>query len=109
AAAASDAPAPRRTGTKVAAVVVAAALVGAAAGFGGAYLQDILSPVPSSGAAVGPETVTVNNTDEVTEATAVAAKVVPSVVTIEVSGGGSGGSGSGVVIDDEGHIVTNAH
>jgi 2-alkenal reductase len=38
-------------------------------------------------------------------------KVNPSVVYIEVGGtiGGAGGSGSGFVYDDQGHIVTNNH
>ena len=39
-----------------------------------------------------------------------AAAVAPSVVAITVSSGGqSGGQGSGVILDKEGHIVTNHH
>lgn len=51
----------------------------------------------------------VNNTDSVNEITAAAAKASPSVVTISVSGGSSAGSGSGIVLDNEGHILTNTH
>jgi len=51
----------------------------------------------------------VNNTDSVNEITAAAAKASPSVVTISVSGGSSAGSGSGVILDNEGHILTNTH
>ncbi len=40
---------------------------------------------------------------------AVAARVGPSVVSIEVATAQGGGAGSGVVWDTEGHIVTNAH
>src|SRR5215210_5825908 len=40
---------------------------------------------------------------------AAAAKIDPSLVTINVQNGGNGGLGSGVVIDNEGHILTNAH
>jgi putative serine protease PepD len=40
--------------------------------------------------------------------TAAAAKIDPSLVTITVQNG-SGGIGSGVIIDDQGHILTNAH
>lgn len=40
---------------------------------------------------------------------AIAAKAVPSVVTIRVSGGGGSGTGSGWVYDGKGHIVTNNH
>lgn len=39
----------------------------------------------------------------------VADRVAPSVVSIEVLTADGGGEGSGVVWDDEGHIVTNAH
>ncbi|MYZ40087.1 MULTISPECIES: trypsin-like peptidase domain-containing protein, partial [unclassified Streptomyces] len=41
---------------------------------------------------------------------AVAAKSLPSVVTIEAQGGnGEGGTGTGFVYDKEGHILTNNH
>ncbi|WP_114905716.1 S1C family serine protease [Ornithinimicrobium murale] len=39
----------------------------------------------------------------------VASNVTPSVVAISVQSGAGGGAGSGVVWDEEGHIVTNAH
>lgn len=40
---------------------------------------------------------------------AVTAAVSPSVVAIGVKSGGSGGEGSGVVIDSAGHVLTNHH
>lgn len=40
---------------------------------------------------------------------AVTAAVSPSVVSITVEGNGSGGEGSGVVLDTKGHILTNHH
>ena len=40
---------------------------------------------------------------------AVAANVTPSVVAISVASNAGGGAGSGVVWDESGHIVTNAH
>lgn len=40
---------------------------------------------------------------------ATAAKVNPSVVSITVSSGSSGGQGSGVILDKSGNIVTNNH
>jgi putative serine protease PepD len=39
----------------------------------------------------------------------VAEAVSPSVVAIEVAGQGGGGAGSGVIWDDQAHVVTNAH
>ncbi|GAA5150898.1 trypsin-like peptidase domain-containing protein [Microbacterium pseudoresistens] len=94
---------------KVTAIMVAAALVGGAAGVGGTVLGSSWTQQSTSTPAAGPSTVTVNNPESVSEATAIATKTVPSVVTIEVSGGSAGGSGSGVVLDDKGHILTNAH
>ncbi|GAB3283065.1 hypothetical protein GCM10027449_25690 [Sinomonas notoginsengisoli] len=53
--------------------------------------------------------VIVNNQDSVNAVTAAAAKAAPSVVTIGVTSGNSSGTGSGVVLDDQGHILTNTH
>ncbi|WP_225657425.1 S1C family serine protease [Streptomyces pseudogriseolus] len=39
----------------------------------------------------------------------IAAQALPSVVTLHVSGGGSAGTGTGFVLDDRGHILTNDH
>ncbi len=39
----------------------------------------------------------------------IAARVLPSVVQIEVKGADGEGTGSGFVIDDKGHILTNNH
>ena len=41
--------------------------------------------------------------------TATAKAVAPSVVSIAVTSGQTGGQGSGVVIDNQGHILTNNH
>lgn len=98
-----------RNGARFAAIVVAAALVGGIAGFGGGALLNAIDEPRSTGAAQGPETVTVNNPGSVNETTAVAAKALPSVVTIEVAGSNAGGSGSGVIISDDGYVLTNTH
>ena len=50
-----------------------------------------------------------NRTDEVTPTTEAAAVASPSVVTLSVGGDAAEGSGSGVVLDEEGHILTNTH
>ncbi|WP_435596379.1 trypsin-like peptidase domain-containing protein [Streptomyces albogriseolus] len=39
----------------------------------------------------------------------IAAQALPSVVTLHVSGGGRAGTGTGFVLDDRGHILTNDH
>ncbi|WP_081993537.1 S1C family serine protease [Kocuria sp. ZOR0020] len=51
----------------------------------------------------------VNNEDSVNAVTAAAAKASPSVVTISSVSGSQSGSGSGIILDDQGHILTNTH
>ena len=53
-------------------------------------------------------TVPVSNSSG-TDWTAVAAAVSPAVVTIQAQGASSGGTGSGVIYDAQGDIVTNYH
>ena len=53
--------------------------------------------------------VIVNNTESVNQITAATQKASPSVVTISASAGGRAGTGSGVVLDNQGHILTNTH
>ncbi|MFT4234029.1 MAG: trypsin-like peptidase domain-containing protein [Microbacterium sp.] len=97
---------------RVTALVLASALIGGGLGFGGAWaggaFKDDSSGTAISSSSTGGATV-VNNTDSVTEATAVASTALPSVVTIEVSGGESAGSGSGVILSDDGYVATNTH
>lgn len=71
--------------------------VGAGVGVGAYYL--IQTPAP----------VVVNNTDSVTWVTGAASTAQPSVVTISVSSGSSGGNGSGEFITADGYILTNTH
>ncbi len=51
----------------------------------------------------------INRSEDATLVTAAAAKAAPSVVTLSVTDGQSAGSGSGVILDDQGHILTNTH
>lgn len=87
--------------------VLAAALVGGLAGGGSMALFDAndggSSPVSQSAPLV------VNNSNSVNQVTAAAAKAMPSVVTISATSNDSGGTGSGIILDTEGHILTNTH
>lgn len=56
-----------------------------------------------------PAPVVVNNVEQVNWVTGAASEAGPSVVTLSVTGAGSGGSGSGVVLTSDGYILTNAH
>lgn len=94
---------------RITGLLVAAALVGGAAGLGGMFVgTQLWSPV-SQTTVSGPTTVTVNDTKDVDQTTAVAAKVTPSVVTISVRAGNSGGTGSGVILSADGYVLTNTH
>lgn len=61
--------------------------------------------VPSSSGSAPARATTIESLDWTT----VAAAVSPSVVSIQVTGNGVSGSGSGVVLDGDGHILTNNH
>ena len=56
-----------------------------------------------------PAPVVVNNVEQVNWVTGAASEAGPSVATLSVSGDSSGGSGSGVVLTEDGYILTNAH
>ncbi|WP_279366732.1 S1C family serine protease [Microbacterium testaceum] len=105
----STAPRKKSSVPRVAALLVAAALVGGGAGLGGTYAGLNLWGGSSTSAASGPSAITVNNPDSVNNTSAVAAKVVPSVVTISATAGQSGGTGSGVILSQDGYVLTNTH
>ena len=56
-----------------------------------------------------PSSITVNDTDNVNISTAIAAKVTPSVVTISALARSGGGTGSGVILSEDGYVLTNTH
>ncbi len=104
------APARRRSG--VVGLLVAAVLVGGGAGLGGAALwdagqdeQDASSDTVLNSTVA--DTVAVDAAEGSVQA--VAEKVLPSVVQIEVVGAQGSGSGSGVVLSSDGQILTNEH
>ncbi len=85
-------------------------VLGAAGGAGAGYLVAHDSGAGTlQGTSQGPSTITVTDPNNVNNVTAVAASAMPSVVTISVTGQSASGTGSGVVLDDQGHIVTNTH
>lgn len=93
-----------------AAALVVGALIGGASGAGIAALVSAnqTTSIPAADAE-GAQNVVVNDTSDVNAITAVAAIASPSVVTISVTGASSGGTGSGVILSEDGYILTNTH
>ncbi|WP_144671054.1 S1C family serine protease [Arthrobacter sp. U41] len=90
--------------------ILAAGLVGGGVVAGTTQLMDersITSTGSSNSSQAGP--VIVNNREDVNAITAAAVKATPSVVTIKASNGSEGGTGSGIILDGEGHVLTNTH
>jgi putative serine protease PepD len=96
---------PRRLGAILAAASLAA-VIGAGAGVGSyAYLVDGGTTSPISVTTVpAANSPTLDGT-----VAAAAAKIEASLVTITVQSGRTGDIGSGVVLDKDGHILTNNH
>jgi len=92
-------------------ILVLMVVTGALGGLGGAVwaVWSLTDDGLVTSGVTSPQTITVNSPDSATSVSGVAASAMPSVVTIDVSGSNTGGSGSGVIISDEGYIVTNAH
>lgn len=106
-----EAPRKRRAGGLVAAVAVAALVAGGVGGALGYWAADR----NDSGNSSGSTTVTASTNPQALKrdpgtVAGVAAKALPSVVTIDAQNGdGEGGTGTGFVYDKEGHILTNNH
>jgi putative serine protease PepD len=97
-------------------VVAASLLVGAGAGVGGAVAYSAWNDDSSSGssgtaaATTASKVVDTPNTPAADGSVeAVATKVLPSVVKIDVSGSQGSGSGSGIILSSDGQILTNNH
>ncbi|AJT41505.1 S1C family serine protease [Psychromicrobium lacuslunae] len=96
------------TGALVAGMVIAA-VIGAGASLG---TTGLLAGGQSNAGSVQQSQnspVIVNNAESVNAITGAAAKASPSVVTIGVNSGSAGGTGSGIILDSSGNILTNTH
>ncbi|HET6561800.1 MAG TPA: trypsin-like peptidase domain-containing protein [Marmoricola sp.] len=110
-------PPPRRRRGAAAGILVAALLVGGAGGVAGAAGYDAVNEdgaTSSTASTRAPLSTTASDTQDTPapdgSAEAVAASVLPSVVKINVAGPeGARGSGSGVILSEDGEILTNNH
>lgn len=95
-------------GLTVRSTIVLAALTGLLGGSAGSFLTNLYSNDDQFASSNG-GTITISDTSSLNTASAVALKSTPSVVTIEVASNNISGSGSGVIISEDGYIVTNNH
>ena len=94
--------------TLVASMVAAGLIGGGVVAGSNALLVDRPSAASTSSTTqAGP--VIVNNREEVNAISAAALKASPSVVTIKATSGSDGGTGSGIILDTDGHVLTNTH
>ncbi|RAJ31235.1 putative serine protease PepD [Kitasatospora sp. SolWspMP-SS2h] len=106
-------PGKRKRGSLIALVAAVALVAGLAGGAIGASVADNGKNGGSS-ASRNSTTVAVGNThqnlDRAPDSVAgIAAKALPSTVTIKAEGSSESGTGTGFVFDTEGHILTNNH
>lgn len=105
-------PTPRR-GAFAASVITASLVLGGAAGVGGAAAWQEWNPAGADTSTSTPNASTVVDRGDVPAADGsvedVAARVLPSVVKIDVSGPQGVGSGSGIILSETGEILTNNH
>jgi putative serine protease PepD len=105
--------APKRKAAFGVGTLVASILAAGLVGGGVVAASDALlgngSTTAASSSGSQPGTVIVNNKDDVNVITAAALKASPSVVTIKATSGSDGGTGSGIILDNDGHILTNTH
>lgn len=91
-------------------VVLTAALLAALVGGGvGAGVGGGIAASNNSSSSRGSVSSNISNSSTVAGVAETAKKVLPSTVTIVASNGSSSGGGSGVILDKEGHILTNHH
>ena len=100
---------PRRT-LKTLLVGLLGGVLGAAALVGILVATDVIGTGDTVTVSGGQQQVTIDpNDDDITTANAVAAKALPSVVTVYCTFPEGEGMGSGVIYDTNGNIITNNH
>jgi len=101
---------PRKVSAAVVAAILAAGLIGGGAG---GLITNALNDDKSPSTVTSLNGTAVSGSDSQSAAdgsvSQVAAAVLPSVVSIEVSGQSGSGEGSGVIISSDGQILTNNH
>ncbi|WP_336659720.1 S1C family serine protease [Leucobacter sp. USHLN153] len=97
-----------RTGALLAGLAIGA-LLGGVTGGGVAAVVSANADQTSTASSDGSGAITLNNAENATAISGVAAVATPSVVTLEVAGASASGSGSGVIYREDGYIITNAH
>jgi putative serine protease PepD len=90
-------------------MLVAGLVGGGAAAEGAVLIAQPKASSPASGSAAQVSPVVVNDPGSAGAVAEAAAKASPSVVTVSVASGSAQGTGSGVVLDSAGHILTNTH
>ena len=102
-------PEPEPAGRRPVRLVAAAALIALLAGILGGTVGIYLERNGAFSDVRLPQTRAESNPPAEGSIAGIADAVLPAVVTLHVSGGGAAGTGTGFVLDDTGHILTNAH
>ncbi len=99
---------PMAVGPLVAMLAIGALIGGVA---GGGVTAAVLAGTQTTvvGTPQGPTAITVNDPGDATLVTGVVATAMPSVVSLSVAGGGTAGGGSGVILSEDGYVLTNNH
>ncbi len=94
--------------TLISGMVIAGLIGGGAAVGTGALMDGGTQAAPQTNTAAQ-SPVIVNDQENVNVVTAAAQKASPSVVTISVAGQEASGTGSGIILDGDGHILAKTH
>jgi putative serine protease PepD len=92
-------------------LLVAAVVLGGAAGFGGAALHDETAGGGTPNGTVDADQIDTGSVDlqDLVSVQTVAKQALPTVVKIESIGATSGSTGSGIILSEDGEILTNFH